>query len=337
MTIRYPTNIALIFPHALGDSMMTTQALVVYKDYFRYSHVTAFVSEPYIPIYQRILQDWTFQSYSLANEDGPSKQTYDLLIDFRSDERSEELRCKLTCKNLYHFDFEFERRIVHRTKGCIVSICETTKIKDFAHEIGTEMFAWKMDAELIAAALILSNRKDYEITSDEGDFRKPIQQTGLTRERALPITEILIFPCGTALEKCWPLSNWAQIVAGIASLTPIPISIYLGPFEAHVVDFFSKQRLPVAIHQSVSWSTIADKFHSNVIALANDCGPMHACAVLGAPVAAIFGPTNPKVWFTYAPPSRFIKNSDGTWPSAERVQEILFSTENGILYFNACK
>lgn len=303
---------------------------MVYRDFLQGVCVTAIVSKDYKSIYEKIFPSWRF-----LTDAGPRGQYIsnldptDLLIDFRSDGKSAKLRENLRTKNIFFFDFEFERKIVHRGEDGACKVYPTIKIKDLAHEIGTEIAAWKMDAELISAALHFLR---YRCAKPELPFyRLKMEQTFRSDRRQTTgrLSEIFIFPCGSTSEKRWPTSNWLELIQRVTRRAPLSIHIFLGPAETGEISLFQDLGPSVCIYQSETWASIIPKLNSGVVVLANDCGPMHACAVLGVPVLAIFGPTNPNVWFTYSPPSRYLKASDRAWPEVESVYEWLFSLHDG--------
>lgn len=305
---------------------MTSQALSVYGEYFRGAEVIAAISEQYKPIYEEIFPNWTFCSFlspELLNA-GRQKQ-FDLLIDFRSDKQSARLRKNFKCKDTFFFDFKVERQIVHDRKDRGIKLYATTKIKDLAHEIGTEMAAWKMDAELISAAII----EDSESPASNNHLILEPNHKLYASQVATGISHIFIFPCGLTPVKRWPTSNWVALIGKLVQKTPISIHIFLGPKEEREISNFCDIGPTVCVYQSESWTSIIRKLGPRILVLANDCGPMHACAVLGIPVAAIFGPTNPNVWFTYSRPSRFFKTADNSWPDVDSVVEKLFTVSCG--------
>ena len=48
-----------------------------------------------------------------------------------------------------------------------------------------------------------------------------------------------------------------------------------------------------------SWGRLAAVLSLCDLYLTNDCGPMHVAAACGTPTVAIFGPSDPRIWFPY--------------------------------------
>lgn len=318
-------DLILLFPPALGDSMMSVQALNVYWRFLSESNVLGVVSDAYLPLFQHLFPGWMFKKYSeLENPAATDKLSASTIIDFRSDESSAMLLKEIAAYQKLFFDFSGERKIVNVNAEGKAQYFETVKIKDHAHEIGDEIAAWKMDAELITTykGIVQSNRE------------QEMQNPALSNIRNIPKDakagthfangHVLIFPCGTTVAKKWPVQNWLVLIDDLKQ-RGFGAKIFLGPSENSYQKFFD-EKAQVYINQP--WSSIIQNFDQNTLVICNDCGPMHVAGTMGCKLIALFGPTNEKVWFTYPDTGVALKKTENSWPSVDDVLSAITSFEN---------
>lgn len=305
--------------------MMSVQALNVYWRFLSESSVFGVVSDAYLPLFQYFFPGWVFKKYSESeNRSATDKLSAFAIIDFRSDEFSETLLKAIAADQKFYFDFSGERRIVNRNAEGEVQYYETVKIKDHAHEIGTEIAAWKMDAELITTyiGLVQNNR--------EQELQKPavrnIRNTPRSAKAGTHFANghVLIFPCGTTDAKKWPVENW-QVLIDDLKKRGFRAKIFLGPSESSYQKLFD-EKAEVYINQP--WSFIIQSFDQNTLVISNDCGPMHVAGTMGCRLIALFGPTNEKVWFTYQDTGVALKKNENSWPSVDDVLSAITAFEN---------
>jgi heptosyltransferase-2 len=55
------------------------------------------------------------------------------------------------------------------------------------------------------------------------------------------------------------------------------------------------------------------------LVIANDTGPGHMAAAVGAPLLSVLGPTDPARWGAIGPTVRFARGDAGGWPSLADV------------------
>lgn len=316
-------DLILFFPPALGDSMMSVQALNVYWRFLSQSSILAVVTDIYLPIFRHFFPKWVFKKYSETKQlsDG-AKFSASAIIDFRSDESSGILLRRMMADQKFYFDFSVERRIVYLNAKGVVKYFETVKIKDHAHEIGTEISAWKMDAELITTY----------ITIVQNDCYDQLQKPAASNIRNIPkdpkagssLANTLIFPCGTTDAKKWPVENWQTLIDELKR-RGLGADVFLGPAEKSYQNIFDER---AQVYLNLSWSSIIERFDRNTLVVCNDCGPMHVAGTMGCRLVAIFGPTNEKVWFTYQGTGVALKKTEHSWPSVADVLSSIATLEH---------
>ncbi len=294
--------------------MMSVQALNVYWRFLSESSVLAVVADIYLPVFRHFFPDWILKKYSETEElINGNEFTASAIIDFRSDESSEILLRGVLADHKFYFDFYGERRIVYLNVKSEITYFETEKIKDHAHEIGIEISAWKMDAELITTYIsIILN-----------DCHEELQKPAASNIRNIPknpkarscVANALIFPCGTTDAKKWPVENWHALIDELKRLG-FEAEIFLGPSERSYQNIFDGK---AQVYMNQSWSSIIERFDSNSLVISNDCGPMHVAGTMGCRLIALFGPTNDKVWFTYQGTGIALKKTKDSWPSVSDV------------------
>lgn len=296
--------------------MMSVQALNVYWRFLSESSVLGIVCDAYLHLFQHLFPGWVFKKYS--ETENPSvmvKLSASTLIDFRSDESSETFLKEVVADHKFYFDFSGERKIVYLNAEGEVQYFETVKIKDHAHEIGTEISAWKMDAELITTYLVIvQNNREQELQKlAESNIRNISKDA--TAGPAFANGNVLIFPCGTTDAKKWPVENWQALIDDLKK-RGFGTKIFLGPSESSYHKLFD-YKAEVYINQP--WSYIIQSLDKNTLVICNDCGPMHVAGTMGCRLIALFGPTNEKVWFTYQGTGVALKKTENSWPSVDDV------------------
>ena len=311
-------NLILLLPIALGDSIMTLQAIRVYLNFLKHFRIKCVGMESFIFIYRLVCNEIEYISYEDLYTNSKSIIIGTHLLDFRSDEEMQPLPIEVN----YIFKFEFEPtrrvKIVSRKSDTLYFAIE--KIQNLFAQIGHKFVAWKMDGELISAFI------DFTFSKKRINCIKKIQHLpptliGRKEQKNLAPSEILIFPCGSQSQKHWPINYWQQLI-GILSQRNIKISIFLGPKEEHYASIF-EQMAPVFIN--LKWQDIINNHHSESLVVCNDCGPMHVFGTLGFPIVAIFGPTNDKVWFNYHENGYALTSENDLWPSTSVVANRIFN------------
>lgn len=130
-------------------------------------------------------------------------------------------------------------------------------------------------------------RVDAPLSAASDDLRR------LTPEQML----VAIHPGSGGVEKCWPAERFAALIDMLADSGYRPM-VTFGPADGAV----RRRMLPCITSRDVS--IFADRSLVDMAALyarccamiGNDSGMTHLAAAAGAPVIALFGPTDPAVW-----------------------------------------
>ncbi len=105
--------------------------------------------------------------------------------------------------------------------------------------------------------------------------------------------------CGTenAPEKRWPIAHWRELVEKLLDASDdVEIDLYGTPADRAITDQVAAG-FPEARVRNLAGKTdlseFCDGLNSCAVVSCNDTGGMHLANMLGTPVVAIFGPTNP--------------------------------------------
>jgi len=111
--------------------------------------------------------------------------------------------------------------------------------------------------------------------------------------------------------KRWPADRFAQVSNYLAEHFDLPTIIVGAPFEAELGRHIAEAAGPPAINlagKTTVRETI-ELLRGAAVVVSNDSGPMHLAAAVGAPVVAVFGPTNPNKWRPWGERTRVITSS----------------------------
>ncbi len=138
----------------------------------------------------------------------------------------------------------------------------------------------------------------------------------LTREHGLHDGFLMVAPLAAGdvdgQDKRWP--HFAALSA-LLERVAVPIVACPGPGEADA----TREALPRALLlDDVALDTYAALLARCRLMIANDTGPAHLAAAVGAPVLSVLGPTLPEVWGPWGPTVRVVRRWPG-WPGADEV------------------
>jgi ADP-heptose:LPS heptosyltransferase len=131
----------------------------------------------------------------------------------------------------------------------------------------------------------------------------PLAREGLAGVGIKPGSDyLLLAPCATWPSKEWPAARWGELVSLLLDRTNLPLAVLTAPGREGdwkgLADRIPRIRggvmpaLPLPEALAVTCSSRA--------LLTVDGGIMHAAVGFGVPTLALFGPTDPKIWFPYA-------------------------------------
>ncbi|MEO5760966.1 MAG: glycosyltransferase family 9 protein [Vicinamibacteria bacterium] len=110
---------------------------------------------------------------------------------------------------------------------------------------------------------------------------------------ALPRPMALISPGGGWENKLYPASHWGEVASGLAAMNLSPLVLW-GPGEEALADaVVSASNSTAKRAPKTSILDLAALAKASRLFLAADTGPLHIAAAMGAPLVAVFGPTDP--------------------------------------------
>jgi ADP-heptose:LPS heptosyltransferase len=125
-------------------------------------------------------------------------------------------------------------------------------------------------------------------------MREWVRQSGAANERR----QVVVHPGSGGLRKIWPLSRWRALLQWLVQRRELQLFAVLGPADESIRpvihEIASERHIPVV--DSVALPALAALLSDSALYIGNDSGVTHLATAMGAPVVAIFGPTDPSVW-----------------------------------------
>lgn len=113
---------------------------------------------------------------------------------------------------------------------------------------------------------------------------------------------LLLAPGATWPSKEWPLDSWRDLVQRLLPQTALPIVVLLPPARSARWGVMSGE-IPAGrggVLPPLGLSEALDVVDRCAALVSVDGGVMHAAVGLGRPTLALFGPTDPAIWFPYS-------------------------------------
>ena len=146
------------------------------------------------------------------------------------------------------------------------------------------------------------------LTEDEIEIGRTIA-TGLRSSRQ---TLIGFHPGAGKTANRWPPEMFAELIDLLTADPAVSVFVTSGPMDEQVVaSTTSKLKSAVQIVSNQGVRTIASIIKQADLYVTNDTGVMHIAAAVGAPVLALFGPTDPLQWAPLGPKIRYIQGEGG--------------------------
>ncbi len=126
-------------------------------------------------------------------------------------------------------------------------------------------------------------------------LREAVDRTPLPRSS---IRETVGLICGTenTPEKRWPVNRWRELTERLLEETSLNVHLYGtprdAPITAQVAAGFPQDRV-IDWAGKTTLGAFMDQLGQDRVVVCNDTGGMHLANLLGVPVMAVFGPTNP--------------------------------------------
>jgi heptosyltransferase-1 len=112
---------------------------------------------------------------------------------------------------------------------------------------------------------------------------------------------LVLAPGATWPTKEWPDGHWRQLIAELAGLAAPPLKVLVPPGQegrwAQLGRAFTTVQVEVLPAQSLL--DVRDLLAGAAGLISVDGGVMHMGVALGTPTLALFGPTDPSIWFPY--------------------------------------
>jgi heptosyltransferase-2 len=178
------------------------------------------------------------------------------------------------------------------------------------HEVARH---WALASLLLGAEAPVPERIDMPI-SDAAQARA----AALLQAHAVPPRFVVVVPFATGhfsgQSKKWP--HFADLVAWLAS-RGVAMVACPGPGEdAELADLAGVTALP-----GVALDTYLAVLSRAALVVANDTGPGHMAAAVGAPLVSLLGPSDPAVHAPWGP--HVLALHDPAWVPLARVQQVL--------------
>lgn len=120
----------------------------------------------------------------------------------------------------------------------------------------------------------------------------------LTSDRLARRQLVVVHPGSGGLRKIWPLSRWGMLLQRLSELREVRTLVVLGPADEKIRPLMRETVAPrgISMLEGLELPAFAALLSEAAVYIGNDSGATHLAASMGAPVAAVFGPTDPAVW-----------------------------------------
>jgi len=106
---------------------------------------------------------------------------------------------------------------------------------------------------------------------------------------------------GYSLARRWPAERFATIADTLSSRFGLPV-VLVGGKDDDVAAVRKAMRSPALdLTARTDLKTLAAVLHRCAVFVGNDSGVMHVACAAGAPLVAVFGPTDPRAWGPWRP------------------------------------
>jgi len=139
----------------------------------------------------------------------------------------------------------------------------------------------------------------------EGEL-KPLLRVSAIRRPTRPY--IVLAPGATWATKEWSAVSWRQLLACLVEETGADIRILIPPGDERKWTFtrLEKWQGRVQVLPPQSLPEVKDVLAAAAGLVTVDGGVMHTAVALGTPTVALFGPTDPAIWFPYEKMGPFV-------------------------------
>ncbi len=119
---------------------------------------------------------------------------------------------------------------------------------------------------------------------------------------------IILHPGSGSSMKNWPLDRFLTVADRLSDAGRM-IEFLAGPAEENLAESLGRSGFPVRTFPELT--DLADWLRASAGFVGNDSGVSHLAGYLGAPTAAIFGPSNPRQWRPWGPAVSVVGPAEG--------------------------
>ena len=138
--------------------------------------------------------------------------------------------------------------------------------------------------------------------------RLPVAEDAMTRAGVDPQEPFLLLaPGATWPTKEWPAERWREFIPRCRERFGLPLAVVVPPGRSEEFRSLTDGLPPgaAALLDPVPLAAVLSLVSASAGVVTVDGGLMHAAVGLGKPVVALFGPTDPSIWFPYGGDPRF--------------------------------
>lgn len=116
-----------------------------------------------------------------------------------------------------------------------------------------------------------------------------------------PLRPLLLAPGATWPSKRWPVEHWGALAAGLAAGDGRPVRVLSPPGGAALAAAVAAGAASARVVPlpEMALPAVLDQLAGAAGLVTVDGGVMHAAVALRVPTLALFGPTDPNLWFPY--------------------------------------
>jgi lipopolysaccharide heptosyltransferase II len=285
-----PEKILLTRLRYIGDVVLTTPCIRRLGESFPKAEITYLTQAPY----GELLENHPFLKKVLSPDFGSmdaagkvrlmwdlARSRYDLVIDLFSNPRSALLTASTFAKKrigTYHFWRSWAYNVNVRVDPCVRSAVE--------HHL-EHLKSIGLDASPSRPELFVTDEQRTE-------GARLMKDAGVSE----PSGAVILQPGAKWQAKRWPVRAFGALARMLLDES-LEVVFLAGPGEeTNVVE--SRIKVPeTSVISSLTLRQLMGVLASCRAYVGNDGGPAHVAAALGTPTVAVFGPSEPDIWFPY--------------------------------------
>ncbi|MEW6686514.1 MAG: lipopolysaccharide heptosyltransferase II [Candidatus Edwardsbacteria bacterium] len=281
----------------IGDVILTTPVIRAFRENFPTAKLSFLVEKENSPVLENnpdLNEILTFErNWSLIKQikfiRHLRQKHFDLAVDFFCNPRSAYLTFLTNAKWRIGYDVRLRGRIYH----------QRVRVKEKVNAVESHL--------TLVSALGLSVPQDRTPRVFLSESEK-IWAKNFLRQKGIEPGKLLIglHPGASWPAKRWPKERFFDLATQFMKNCGAKIIWVIGPKEKDLSPFPHRgesergQQESFLILQNFLLRQLAAVISQCDLFIANDGGPMHLACALGTPTLAIFGPSEPEIWFPYS-------------------------------------